>query len=80
MNLNIDQTMTGELMQAGSMQVFSIDDSYVKNKTGFMRIELAQCHGETDIKFIEDFYDQKKKNPIATYEKHAQFGREYIFI
>jgi hypothetical protein len=41
MNLNIDQTMTGELMQAGSMQVFSIDDSYVKNKTGFMRIELA---------------------------------------
>ena len=40
MNLNIDQTMTGELMQAGSMQVFSIDDSYVKNKTGFMRIEF----------------------------------------
>jgi hypothetical protein len=49
--------MTGELMQEGSMQIFSIDDSHVRNKTGFMMIELAECHGETDIKFIEDFYN-----------------------
>jgi hypothetical protein len=47
--------MTGELMQEGS--IFSIDDSHVRNKTGFMMIELAECHGETDIKFIEDFYN-----------------------
>lgn len=62
--------MTGELMHEGSMQIFSIDDSHVRNKTGFMMIELAECHGETDIKFIEDFYHQKKKSPIEAYEKH----------
>ena len=49
--------MTGELSQQGSMQVFSIDDSNVRNQTGFMMIELAECQGETDIKFIEDFYN-----------------------
>lgn len=57
-------------MYERSIQVFSIDDSHVSNKSGFMMIELAECHGETDIKFIEDFYNQKEKSPIKTYEKH----------
>ena len=56
--------MTGELVHEGSMQIFSIDDSHVRNKSGFMMIELAECHGETDIKFIEDFYNKKEKSSI----------------
>ena len=41
MNLNLDQTMTGELMHEGNTQIFSIDDSLVSNKTGYMMIEFA---------------------------------------
>jgi hypothetical protein len=56
MNFNLGQTMTGELMHENTLQVYSVEDSLVSSKSGFLMVEFSECRGETEIKFIEDFH------------------------